>query len=682
MSALQTLSPVTLGKIQHPVGGKYRLEERLGEGALGVVYRAVHLGLEKSFALKLLKTSGAPAALARFRREAVALGRLQHPHIVGVTDSGIDEPSGAPYLVMELLAGQPLAEICRAQGPLPLARALPLLEQIAGAVDAAHGAGVLHRDLKPGNILVDADPDQPRVKVLDFGLAELLATPTQTAASSPPGQEGSADLTLTDALHGTPLYAAPELIRHGEASPASDVYSVGVIAYELLGGQPPFHGSMSEVLKGHLESEPPPLPLPPPVWRALREALHKDPALRPRSAGELVRAIRRGAWEAKQARWKATEVPRRLAMAVLLAAALAGLGLLLPWPPIPAAERWLGDLRLRTSPAREPDSRILLVTLDEASLDSSPRPLADRADEIGRNLSRIFAAGARGVAINLQLPAQWGRSRSFADLILRHPEGLTLAAFSAPEGDVVGTDCLDPLTVAALGRQRAADLFGFVNLDEDRDGVVRQGRLWFRDVHGHQRSSWVARAARGLGAASSSGDETPQRFWIDGRIDWQRYDHISWRQVPAVLSRNPGRFADRLVLLGGDFRGSGDDYYRVPQTAGRSTAVSGLTLQALMVDTIGAGLPIREPGRIPVLIAAALGAALVMTGILCARRTRLVAICLAAAAGGYLALSLPIFWWTGLRLPITAPLFFVLLGSLAALVLRRNLSSPPEVSAS
>ncbi|HEY7213362.1 MAG TPA: CHASE2 domain-containing protein, partial [Thermoanaerobaculia bacterium] len=396
----------------------------------------------------------------------------------------------------------------------------------------------------------------------------------------------------------------------------------------------------------------------------------------------LVRGLRQAVLEAERARWKAREVPRRLAIAALLGASLAGLSLLLPWPPIPAAERWIGDLRLRTSPARQPDPRILLITLDEASLESSPRPLADRADEIGRGLSRIFAAGARGVAINLQLPAQWSRSRSFADLVLHHPEDLTLAAFSAPDGTLVKMDCLDALTKVALGPQRTADLFGFVNLDEDRDGVVRQGRLWFRDVDRFRRSSWVARAARGLGAASSSGDETPQRFWIDGRIDWQRYDPISWRQVPAVLDRNPGRFADRLVLLGGDFRGSGDDYYRVPQTAGRGTAVSGLTLQALMVDTIGAGLPIREPGKMPVLVAAALGAALAMTGILCARRTRLIAIGLAAAAGAYLALSLPIFWWTGLRLPITAPLLLVLLGSLAALVLRRNLSSPPEVSAS
>jgi len=686
VSAPQLLSlatPHAGSEIQHSVGGKYRLEERLGEGALGVVHRAVHLGLEKSFALKLLKTSGAPAAavLARFQREAVALGRLQHPHIVGVTDSGIDEPSRVPYLVMELLHGAPLSEICRDQGPLSLVRALPLLEQIAAAVDAAHGAGVLHRDLKPGNILVEAaDTDRPRVKILDFGLAELLGGPDETRVSLHPGEEESPGLTLTGALRGTPLYAAPELIRHGEASRASDIYSFGVIAYEILGGKPPFQGSMGEVLNGHLKSEPPPLPLPPPVCQVLRQALQKDPALRPRTAGEVVRGLREAAAEAEQARWKAAEVPRRQCMAVLLAALLFLLGLAIPWPPVPASERWFDDLRVRTSPAKAPDPRILLVTLDEASLADSPRPLADWADEIGRSLSRMFTAGARGVAVDLLLPAQWGTSDGFSKLLLQHPKDLTLAVFSASDGTLVGADSIDGLTKAALGSRRASEIFGFVNLDEDRDGVVRRGRLWFRDVGGAGHPSFAARAAGTLASDFAWKSGMPRDFWIDTRIDWSRYARISWRQLPAVLDRHPGLFRGRLVLVGGDFRGSGDDYYRIPHRSGSDTAVSGLTVQALMVDTIGAGLPIRDPGRMPFLIAAASGIFLAAAWVLCANRVWPAAVWLAAGAGVYLALSFPVFWRSGLRLPITAPSLLVVLGFLAALILRRNLSSPPEVS--
>ncbi|HEX6863848.1 MAG TPA: hypothetical protein VF414_13565, partial [Thermoanaerobaculia bacterium] len=148
----------------------------------------------------------------------------------------------------------------------------------------------------------------------------------------------------------------------------------------------------------------------------------------------------------------------------------------------------------------------------------------------------------------------------------------------------------------------------------------------------------------------------------------------SWRQLPTTLRRSPGIFRDRLVLVGGDFRGSGDDYHRTAQGA-----LSGLTLQALMVDTILAGLPLREPGRMPVLAMAALAAVLAMAGVLCARRAGPIAAWLAAAAGLYLAVSFPVFWWTGLMLPVTAPLLLLLIGLLAALAWRRRLPSPPEV---
>jgi CHASE2 domain-containing sensor protein len=444
-----------------------------------------------------------------------------------------------------------------------------------------------------------------------------------------------------------------------------------VLAYEILGGKPPFQGRVMEVLTGHLEAEPPALPLPPEVWHALREALHKDPALRPPTAGKVVRRLREGSAQAEWARWKTTEIPRRVRIAALSAAALAAVGLALPWPPLPPVERWIGDLRIRTSPTRAPDPRILLVTFDEASLAASPVSLADRADEIGRTLSQIFDAGARGVGIDLLPPAKWSASRSFSDLVLRHSDALTLAAFSAPDGSLVGPECLDRLTVAALGSERTSEIFGFVNLDEDGDGAVRRGRLRFHDSSGHERPSWAGRVA-------GWEREWPRDFWIDTRIDWPRYSRISWRQLPTALDRSPGLFRDRLVLVGGDFRGSGDDYYRVPRRPGRSTAVSGLTLQALMVDTILAGLPIREMGRVPVLAATVLAATLFLAGVLCGRRAGPAAL---FAAGIYLAVSFPVFWWIGLMLPVTAPLLLLLAGLLVALTLRQILPFPPEVPA-
>ncbi|HWM89301.1 MAG TPA: serine/threonine-protein kinase [Thermoanaerobaculia bacterium] len=323
------------------VDQKYRLEERLGEGAVGIVYRAVHVGLEKSFAIKLLKTAGPPASatLERFRREAMALGRLRHPHIVEVTDFGIDGSDGCrPYIVTELLEGMPLSDVCRDQGPLPLTQALSLLEQIASAVDSAHVAGVLHRDLKPSNVFVCSErPESPSVKVLDFGLAELLAGPEKsTSGTSPGGEESSPGLTTTGSLLGTPLYLAPELVRLGQASRSSDIYSFGVLAYEILGGKPPFQGTLEEVLASHLEAEPPPLPLPPEVWRPLRETLQKDPALRPGTAGEVVCRFLEGMPEpsAEQQGTGLTRSRVKIALSTILPIAFSGLVLATGMSPL------------------------------------------------------------------------------------------------------------------------------------------------------------------------------------------------------------------------------------------------------------------------------------------------------------------------------------------------------------
>src|SRR5436305_8814566 len=441
----------SIGSLSIVLDGKYRLDDRLGEGAAGVVYRATHLGLKRVFALKLLKPGPAPDtfSVSRFQREAEALGRLRHPHVVAVTDSVIEPGTGAPYLVMERLDGVPLAELCRTAGPLPLERALPILDAVAAAVDAAHERGILHRDLKPGNVLLcGGDGEAPAVKVLDFGLAEIAGAPLPAPGPSS-GAEADGRLTATGDLLGTPLYVAPEVIRGERAGRASDLYSFGVIAYEMLAGRPPFEGLTGEVLAGHLEREPPRGALSGPIWSVLRDCLAKDPDLRPATAHEAVRRLRAAAGQERRVRWLRAEAPRRVLLALLLAAAVPIAGFVLP-TGLPAVERWAYDLRVRSAPALEPDPRILLVTLDKRSTS-----LADRGDEIGGTLERIFAAGARGVAIDAILHEQWSRSQGFSDLVLRHPENLTLAAFSdADEG--TGTQSVAGLTAAALGPQTTA----------------------------------------------------------------------------------------------------------------------------------------------------------------------------------------------------------------------------------
>jgi CHASE2 domain-containing sensor protein len=665
-----------IGALSSVLDGKYRLDGRLGEGTAGVVYRATHLGLQKVFALKLLKPGPAvdPFSASRFQREAEALGRLRHPHIVTVTDAGIDPATAAPYLVMELLEGALLSELCRTAGPLSLDRALPVLEAIAAAVDAAHAEGILHRDLKPANVFLEGTAGERTVKVLDFGLAEIVAAPVPAdAASRPaPGAAGDGRLTATGELLGTPLYAAPEVIRGGRAGRASDLYSFGVIAYEMLAGRPPFSGSTREVLAGHLAAEPSGEGLSTAVWSALRECLAKDPGRRPATAREAVRRLRAAAAEERRRRWRRGEGPRRLRIALVLAGLPPALGLLLPAGPA-AVERWWQDLQVRAVPALAPDPRLLLVTLDDASLAGSSAPLADRADELGGTLERVFAAGARGVAIDVLPPDSWSASPGFSDLVLRHPRDLTLAAFSRPDGTVAGLGSLAGLTAAALGPREAASLFGFVNLDEDPDGVVRRGRLRFRDVAGRERPSWAARAAA-TAFPLPGGEES---FRIDLRTDPAGFPRLSWREVPEALASRPWIFRGRLVLVGGDLQAAGDDVHRIPSRAGRRERVSGLLLQALLVDTLAAGLPVREASRAPFLALAALWAALAAAAVLLLRRPAPALALLVGSLLLVLALSVPVFQRTGLLWP-ASPLLLSLSALAPALVLRRALSPIPR----
>lgn len=657
----------SIGSLSSVLDGKYRLDDRLGEGAAGIVYRATHLGLKKVFALKLLKPGPAldPFSVSRFQREAEALGRLRHPHIVDVTDSGIDPGTGAPYLVMELLDGVSLAELCRTAGPLPLERALPILVAVAAAVDAAHDQGILHRDLKPGNILLcGRDGEALAVKVLDFGLAEIAGAPLPAPGPSS-GAEADGRLTATGDLLGTPLYVAPEVIHGARAGRASDLYSFSVIAYEMLAGRPPFEGSTREVLAGHLEEEPSPGALSGAVWSVLRACLAKDPDLRPATAHEAVRRLRTAAGREHRARWLRAETPRRLLISALLAAAVAVAGLLLP-DGLPTVERWADDLRMRAAPAIAPDPRILLISIDEASTS-----LADRGDEIGAILERIFAVGARGVAIDALLHEQWSKSQAFSDLVLRHPENLTLAAFSESD-EVTGTQSVAGLTAAALGPQTTASLFGFVNLDEDPDGVIRHGRLRFRDRDGNERPSWAARAAGTLFPLRVADRKD---FWIDYRIDPAGFDRISWRDVPGALAQRPWIFHNRLVLVGGDVQAAGDDVHRVPR---REERVSGLVLQALQVATLAAGLPVREAPRAPFLALAALWTALAAAAVLLLRRPAPILAALLGSLLLYLGLSIPVFQRTGLLWPVTPLLLPSLIALSLAVILRQAFSPIPR----
>lgn len=261
--------------------GEYDVISQLGAGGMGIVYRGLQPQIGKSVAIKVLKpeiatgTDSVQALLA----EARAVNSIHHPGIVDIFSFG-STPDGRPYVVMELLEGQSLDEVLRRVGRFQALEAIELLEQMLSALDAAHAAGVIHRDLKPANIhLTQLNDGKWRVKLLDFGLAKLTAPGAASAAQ-----------TNANVVRGTPEYMSPEQARAQSVSSRTDLYAMGVVAFELLTGTLPFKADNPvELLMQHI-SQPPPAPtsleadIPAEFETLILQLLEKDPEARPASA--------------------------------------------------------------------------------------------------------------------------------------------------------------------------------------------------------------------------------------------------------------------------------------------------------------------------------------------------------------------------------------------------------------
>ena len=268
--------------------GQYTLEEKLGEGGMGSVYRARHAMLRRPTAIKLLPPEkSSEASLARFEREVQLTASLSHPNTVSVFDYG-RTPDGIFYYVMEYLGGTDLAALVREDGPQPPARVAQVLQQVASALVEAHGIGLIHRDIKPENIILCERGGIPDVaKVVDFGLVRDLEPASGVR------------LTQANVIQGTPLYLSPEAIRAPDAVDArSDLYGLGAVGYYLLTGTHVFGGATTvEVCSHHLHSLPVPpserlgRPLPTDLERLILACLEKDPARRPVSAAALRDAL-------------------------------------------------------------------------------------------------------------------------------------------------------------------------------------------------------------------------------------------------------------------------------------------------------------------------------------------------------------------------------------------------------
>jgi eukaryotic-like serine/threonine-protein kinase len=264
--------------------GRYKLEHRLGVGGMSTVQLAMDTKLERYVAVKLLAEHLAedPSFVSRFRREALAAARLVHPNVVQVFDFGLDEDTGRNFIVMEHVDGQSCAEILRDQGALPPAEAVSILVQACRGLDYAHRNGVVHRDVKPGNLLRS---HEGVVKLADFGIAKAAE---------------DSEITKTGSVLGTAAYLSPEQARGEKAGPPADLYALGVVSYQLLTGRLPYEAASLTDLARMQEANPPlsPSDVNPDVPRALGEAvmraLHPLPEGRYEGALEMADALSAG----------------------------------------------------------------------------------------------------------------------------------------------------------------------------------------------------------------------------------------------------------------------------------------------------------------------------------------------------------------------------------------------------
>ncbi|HVR19381.1 MAG TPA: protein kinase [Polyangiaceae bacterium] len=261
------------------VAGRYRVERLLGSGGMGAVYRAEHVHMRKTVALKVLhkELAGVNEIVARFEREAIAAGRVEHPNVAPATDFGKLE-DGSFYLVLEYVDGKSLRELLE-QGPLAWERAVAIAKQVVSALVAAHAAGIVHRDLKPDNVmLVELSDGSERVKVLDFGIARVTLSDAKPDATH---------LTKVGAVMGTVAYMSPEQALGDDVDERTDLYALGVIVHEMISGHIPFDAdSAAQILAKQITEAPPPLPsgAPRALAELVTELLKKTRLERPPSA--------------------------------------------------------------------------------------------------------------------------------------------------------------------------------------------------------------------------------------------------------------------------------------------------------------------------------------------------------------------------------------------------------------
>lgn len=433
------------------LSGRYRLSDKIAGGGMGTVYRALDEKLNRDVAVKVLATglAGDVNFVERFRREALAAAGLAHPNIANVFDYGREEDMH--FIVMELVAGRDLARVLREQGPLSADRVARIVPQICAALGHAHAAGIVHRDVKPGNVIVD---ENDRVKVTDFGIARAA---------------GESRLTATGSVLGTAHYISPEQASGAELTPASDIYSLGIVTYELLTGAVPFTGdSLMSVAMRHLNEEVP-LPstldpaIPSDMDEIVRRATRKDPRERFADTAEMaaafdptepgttaalgaaggtsvLRATEQTVWPVPGDRWDAARLGRRVLIG-FAALALIAVGLA-AWRITTSGDAPATSAGDQTT-GRADDRRNLMISPNVIGVDY--RQVVDSFAEDGAEVETTFLGG--------------DELRSFL-------ERNEVDTEDADPGEVVGTD---PPPGESFSRDETITLYVSDGLGDDDD---------------------------------------------------------------------------------------------------------------------------------------------------------------------------------------------------------------------
>jgi serine/threonine-protein kinase len=397
--------------------GKYQIEGLIGTGGMGHVVRASHLYLHQPVAIKLLLPEMAESAstVQRFLREAQATVKLRNEHIARVMDVGTTE-TGIPFMVMEFLDGNDLNQILRHHGPQAPAIVVDLMLQACEGIAEAHALSIIHRDIKPSNFFITRRPDGSMLlKILDFGISK-----------SPVGYD---ELTGTQTVIGTPAYMPPEQMKSGRAAdPRSDIWSIGVVMYQLVSGRPPFAGeSYAElVLKVGLEPPAPmPVPLPPGLGDIILRCLEKDPAQRHQNVGELARLLAPYATDPTAAAQSATRAARILLQRSSLQGvqglpvAIGG-GLTAPIPISPA----------QLTPRSWPPSQSTSVSRGVGQVTNGPR--GGRGWLIACVAGLCVLAGGGGYAISQLSRSDRGEPHVLAPTPATQPAAATPTPAAAP----------------------------------------------------------------------------------------------------------------------------------------------------------------------------------------------------------------------------------------------------------